>query len=187
MDTGKTQNTGGVTDWGNEMYSGLSGVGTFTADLTMVIALIIGSVMIVVGIWMVATDDDDRYLRIQGSVTQPNCTKTSTSYDDKGKPTDQYKCNIVVAYKLDNNVYSKTIYMNGSSSYIVGEPISLMVSRSDHNDVQVASMSKGSTGCALFVVAPIIVALAYLNYYLTHNYRVYAAATGTKAIVGLFR
>lgn len=176
-----------VSDWGNSLYDGAKGLGTFKADLGMVIALIVGCVLIIIGAYMAATDDSDQYLKVRGLVIAPNCVKSSISYDDKGRVIDNYKCNVVVTYKINGKVYSKKIYMTGSSSYIKDEPIDLIVSKMDYNNVQVASMDRASVGGVMVFVAIVVVALAYLNYYLTHNYKLFAAAQGANTVVGLFR
>ncbi|VBB17695.1 hypothetical protein YASMINEVIRUS_158 [Yasminevirus sp. GU-2018] len=176
-----------VSDWGNTLYDGASGLGTFKADLGMVIALVVGCVLIVIGAYLVVTDDSDKYLRIKGVVVSPNCVKSSVSYDDKGRAVENFKCNMVVSYKINGKVYSKKIYMNSSSSYIKDEPIDLMVSKTDYQNVQLASMDKSTLGSVMVLIAVVVVALSYLNYYLTHNYKVFAAAQGANTVVGLFR
>lgn len=176
-----------VTDWGNTLYSGLNDVGVFKADLFMIIALILGLVFVVVGIYMIIYDDSNEYLRIKGLIMEPSCTKASTTYDDKGKPTDTYKCSIIVSYKVDNKTYSKKMYLSGNSTYIKDEPIDLMIKKRDLNDVQLATMNNTSIGTIMIICSLFVVAIAYLNYYLTHNYKVFAAAQGTETIVSLFR
>ncbi len=182
-DTSKTP----VTDWGNHVYSGLGDVGVFKANLGIIIGIILGIILIVVGIYMVANDREGDYLRVRGTVTQPNCVKSSTTYDDKGHPIDNYKCNIVVTYMIDTKVYSKTMFVTGSSNYIKDEPIDLMVDKKDYMNVQLAFMSGSNIGSILMTIALVVVGIAYLNYYLTHNYRIFASAQGANTIVSLFR
>jgi hypothetical protein len=176
-----------VNDWGNTMYDGLSGVGTFKADLGLVIGVIVGCALIVFGIYFMMNDDSDNYLRVDGTVVQPNCVKSSVSYDDKGRPTDNFKCNMIVQYTIDGKSYSKKMYLTGTTSYIKDEPVKLMVAKNNYEDVQLVSMDKTTLGSILMVVALVIVGLTYLNYYLTHNYKVFAAAQGAETVVGLFR
>lgn len=176
-----------ITDWGNTLYSGAEDIGVFKANLFMYIAVIVACVLIVIGLIMVSTDDSDKYMWVTGYVKQPNCTKASTMYDDKGHMIDTYKCNIVVSYNIDGKVNSKKIYLTGNESYIKDEPIQLIVKKSDHNDVQLSYTTGYTVGGIMLIVSIVIVALAYLNYYLTHNYHLFAAAQGTTTVVGLFR
>jgi hypothetical protein len=176
-----------VSDWGNTMYDGLSGVGTFKADLIMIIALIVGLVLVVIGIYMISTDDSDLYLKVKGLVVEPNCVKSSTTYDDKGRPIDTYKCNILITYKVNGTAYSKKMYLAGQSNYIKDEPINLIIRKDDLENVQIESMNRTSMGSLMIIGSLVLVALAYLNYYLTHNYKIWAAAQGTETIVNLFR
>jgi len=180
-------NTTRVDDWGNTIYDGLSGVGSFKADLIMIIALIVGLVLVVVGLYMVYMNDSDDYLNIKGYVIDPNCTKTSVNYDDKGRPIDNYKCNVMVGYNINGRNYTKQMYLTNNSTYIKDEPINLSVSKKDYNNVQIDTMNKSTMGSVMLISALVLVGFAYLNYYLTHQYKIFAAAQGTNTLVGLFR
>lgn len=176
-----------VTDWGNTVYDGLSGVGEFKADLGLFIGLILGLVFTVVGIYLILTDDSNNYLNIQGKVVEPNCVRSSVTYDSSGHPIESYKCIVVVGYKIDGKVYSKRMYLNGSNNYIKDEPISLIVPKNDYNDVRIATIDNTSLGTIMICVALMVVGIAYINYYLTHRYRVFAASQGASTVFGLFR
>jgi hypothetical protein len=175
-----------VTDWPNEIYSGLGGIGGFKAELYLIIAIIAAIILIVVSIYFIATDDENKYLRIEGNVLTPSCVKASTTYDERGRPTDTYKCHIDVSYQINDKLYTKKIYVVGSSNYIAGEPISLMIDKNNNEDARIAIMSKSTIGSIMFGIALLAVGLAYLNYYITRKFRVFAAAQGTSTIVDLF-
>jgi hypothetical protein len=177
-------NTKQVSDWGNTLYDSTSSVGVFKADLVMVIGVIIASALVVIGIYMMMYNDDDNYLRIQGKVLEPNCVKASTIYDDKGKQVDNYKCNIVVTYMISGKVYSKNMYVAGISTYIKDEPIDLMVMKKDFTNVQFAHMDKTTMGCIMILSALGVIGITYLNYYLTHNYKIFAATQGVSTLAG---
>lgn len=176
-----------VSDWGNTLYDGASGVGVFKADLAMIIGVIVAAVLIVIGFYMMMYNDDSKYLRISGKVLQPNCVKSSITYDDKGRPIDNYKCNVVVNYMIGGKVYSKKMYVSGTTTYIKDEPIDLMVMKNDFTNVQFAYIDRSTMGCIIMLVALGVVGITYLNYYLTHNYKVFAATQGVNTLVGLFR
>ena len=176
-----------VSDWGNHIYDGLGDVGTFKADLIMIIALILSAIFVVVGIYMIFHNDDNNYMRIKGIVSEPNCIKTSSNVDKDGHQSDVFKCNLVVTYMIDTKTFSKKIYVTGGSSYIKDEPVDLMVLKTDYANAQLAFMGGSQMGSMFIGGALIVVALAYLNYYMTHNYRIFAASQGVNTIVSLFR
>jgi hypothetical protein len=176
-----------ITDWGNTLYKDAGDLGVFKADLIMIIAFIIASVMIVIGFVMVINGDDQEYIRIKGTVVEPNCTKSSTTYDDKGRMNESYKCNMLVAYSIEKKNLQNRIYVTGNEIYIKGEPIDLVIMKSNHNNVQLSYIDNVSYGSILIGSSVAIFAMAYLNYYLTRNYNLFAAAQGTSAIVSLFR
>ena len=162
-----------VSDRGNIVRdSSSNNASTFKADLIIIIALIIGLVLVVIGIYMISTDDSDLYLKVQGLVVEPTCGESSMTYNDKGKPIDTYECNIMITYKVNGTVYSKKTYLTGQSNYIKDEPINLIIRKDDFENVQIESMNKTSIGSLMIVGALFLVALAYLGYYLAHNYTI---------------
>ena len=172
--------------WGNTLYDGAGSIGIFMANFSMIIGIILAVFLAVMGIYIMINDYDDNYFRIQGKVTEPNCVKTSITYDDKGRSVDNYKCNSIVSYIIDNYTYFKNIYMTKTSFYIKDEPIDLMVLKKDHTDVKLSYINRTTIGCAAMIFAISIVGIAYLNYYLTYNYKMFAAAQGLSTLVGLF-
>ena len=176
-----------VSDWGNTLYNGASDVGVFKADLTLIICLILSTILFVVGIYMIIYDDDEKYLRIKGVVVQPNCTVASKTVDAKGISSTNYKCNVAVNYSINNKLYSKTIFTSGTTSYVKDEPVDLMILKTDYMNAQFAQMSNQSIGYILVLAAIGISGASYINYYLTHNYKLFAAAQGASAVAGLFR
>jgi len=176
-----------ISDWSNSLYNSASGVGEFKADLVLFIGLIFSILLFVVGIYMILYDDDDKYLRIKGVVVQPNCTTSSSTIDNQGKTIINYKCNMSINYTINNKSYSKTIFTSGATSYVKDEPIDLMVLKSDYTNVQIAQMSGHTIGNIFILLAMLLSGASYLNYYLTHNYKIFAAAQGISTITGLFR
>lgn len=154
----------------------LSDIGEFKADFGIIIGLILGFLCVIIGIYVMIYDDSDKYLKIKGFIVETNCAKLSTAHDDKGYSINKYKCDIIVAYKIDGTVYSKTLYINGSNNYIVDEPIDLMVLKKDYESVQISTTDGTVIGCILVAIALSVICLTYLNYYLTYKYRIVVAS-----------
>lgn len=176
-----------VSDWGNSLYDGASGVGVFKADLTMIVAVIFGVLLVVCGLYMMMYNNDANYLHIKGQVVTPNCTTAGVTTDSHGKTITSYKCNLGVKYVINGKEYSKTIFVNGTANYVANEPIDLMVLKSDFTNVQISQISSSTMGMMMIAVAIVLVVAAYINYYLTHNYKVFAATQGVSTLTGLFR
>lgn len=172
---GITQNSG-MTE---QVYDGLSGLGKFSAWLFIIIACLFAICFFVGGVFFIRSDDDDKYLRVKGIVTDVNCVDISM---DKDKT---YKCDITVEYVINNTKYTNKLFNTGER-YIKNEPISLMVKKDDYNNVQIAQTDKTTMGIVFIIISVILLGLAYLNYYLTYNYKVFAAAQGTRTIFQLF-
>lgn len=137
----------------------------------LITGIILSVIFVVVGIYMMVYDDSYKYFFIKGVVVTPSCVKASTTYDKDGYPTDTYKCNIVVAYKINGEVYSRKMYVIGSNNYEKDEPIDLVVHKNNYDNVQLAFMNGTTIGCIFVTVALIITSLTYLDYYITYRYK----------------
>lgn len=175
-----------TTDLGSEVYSGLSGIGIFKANIIIIIAILAACVLVVVGIYVAWNDDENNYTRLDGTVIASNC-KTTTTYSDRGQPSNTYNCYIDATYSIDNIEYTKTVNVNSSTSYVAKDKIQLMVLNSDHSIVRVAKLSGKSIGSILCCMALVFFCIAYLNYYASHKYKLFSAAQGANTVVGLFR
>lgn len=176
-----------VSDWGNEAYSGLSSIGSFKANLSLICVGVISVVLIISGIYLISTNDDNKYVNVNGIVTEPGCTKTDTIRDKDGNVTNMYKCNLEIKYNYNNADVTKTIFTTRNTQYVKNEPIELMIDKNDPNNVQIATLKKSILGSILLAIAVVISGCAYLNYYMTNKYKIYAAAQGTSTVFDIIR
>ena len=167
-------------DQGQEVYEQLNRLGIFVADIGLLISTIIGVIMIILGVYFVCIStgistgtDDARFLRVSGKVTGSNYDKVIS--------------NISVEYGVCDMKYNNKLLFTGKNPYTVGSQIDLMVSKSNHNIVKHPPESLVPDGLALFLMALIFFGMAYLNYYLCHNYKIYSAAQGVVVTLNLFR
>jgi hypothetical protein len=158
---------------GNLYYDKLNIVGESKAEFVLMIGIVFGLLFIIIGLYMAIYDDSDLYLRVKGSVVEPTCAKSNVTYDDKGYPINTYKCSIIVAYKIDGNVYSRKMFILGSNNFERNEPIDLMILKQDYTNIKAATTDGTTLGCIFVCMAFFSVGLAYLNYYLVYRYKTY--------------
>lgn len=168
------------------VYSGSVSLGEFKATIGLIAALAIGVLVVLFGFYFIFYDDDGRYIQVTGKVMKSECIPITT-YDRDNRPITSYKCNVTVGYKINNKDYSHSIFTKTSSSYLVNEPIQLWVDSTDYSDVQLANIRSSHIGSSLLCCAIVVVALAYLNYYMTHRFEIYASAQGASTVVDVFK
>lgn len=168
------------------LYSGSVSLGMFRATLSLVAAIVIGVLIVMVSMYCIFYNDDDRYINVTGKVMKAEC-EPITTYDEKGRPITRHKCNIVVGYKINDREYSNSIFTTSTEKYLVNEPIALWVDAVDHDDVQLAGIKSSHIGSALSCFAVMIVLAAYLNYYMTNRFEIYASAQGASTVVDVFK
>lgn len=149
-------------------------VGEFKAGFGITFGIIIGILFIIVGIYMMFHDDSGKFLKVKGTIVDSTCVKTFTAYDNEGYPITSDKCSIIVAYKIDGDVYSRKMYITGSNNYVKDEPVDLMILKTDKENVQIASVGDGTAfGCIFVTIALFIIVLAYIDYYITYKYKIF--------------
>ena len=164
-----------VKDWGNTLFSDIGTLGKFFAKLGLFIVVIVSVFMIVMGVTKVIKNNDNEYMDVKGKVINADCIKNPKIQNDT---TETHKCSIIVEYTINSETFTKELFLNGNNKYIVNEPIDLKVQKSNYNNAELATMKQSTTGWILIGVSLGLFGLAYLNYYLTHNYRSFAFASG---------
>lgn len=144
--------------------------------LTIIIGIIIGFVIIIIGMYMVMYDEEGEYLRVIGTITQSKYERVSMSYNKESKQENIYKYSIFVTYMIDNVAYAKKLFVSDKTQYVKDNTIDLIIHKNDYTNVQLAYTRKSSFGIILMIIALIIIGLVYLTYYLTYNYKTYAAS-----------
>jgi hypothetical protein len=187
--TGTTTGTGPVdTSSGSGFlsgtYKGTVGIGQFRASLTLIVAIVLGIIMILCGTYMIFYNDDELYLTVSGRVMKADCV-TAKTRDSKGNESTAYKCNVTVGYEVDGKKYSKQLFIRSSEDYLNGEPISLWVRKDNHESVSQSGWPGNLVGSGLLCGAVAVFGLAYLQYYLTYRYEVFAAAQGIGTVVDI--
>lgn len=191
-DTGITGTTTGVgsvdtTSTGaflSGTYKGAVGLGQFRASLTMIVGVILAIIMILCGAYMIFLNDDEDYLNVSGRVMSSECLQ-SKSHDSHGNPEISYKCNVTIGYEIDGKKYSKVLLMKSKEGYLQGELINLWVRKDNHSYAQESGWPKNLIGSGAVCLALVILGLAYLQYYLTYRYEVYAAVQGVGTVKNL--
>ncbi len=164
--------------WNANVYDDLSSLGLFMTKLVVIIMGCLSVILLYGAVVLAYTDDEKDFIRVRGRVIKSTCTKIKEKEDD-------YKCITNIEYVVDNKTYTRELYMSGSSNYISGEPIELMVASTDHASVQVAYTNKTVIATYLVGGAFITTGLAYLNMYLANNYKIFSAGRGVGALFGM--
>ena len=171
---GNSNSTDGIA---NKVYEGSASLGVMAADTFLYIGVVIGIFILLSGLYSILYNDDDKYLRVQGKVMKSIC-KEEKSYDSKGNTSIKYNCNISVQYMIDGKVYSKLINIDSSTDYIKDQPIALQVNKMNMNDARIATISGAAIGLSVLCCALLLMSSSYLNYYLAHRSKLYAAGEG---------
>lgn len=168
------------------LYDGSASLGQFRASLGLVVAVILAIIVLLAGTYVLFYNDDNKYLTVEGRVLKSDCNPYTT-YDAESRPRESYKCNLIISYQVDGETHSYSTFSRSGEGYVTNEPVSLWVDRDDHSQVMMAGTKNSTIAWIAIGGAAVVLAIAYLNYYLTHRYKIYASGQGAKTIVDIFR
>lgn len=168
------------------LYEGSSSLGTFRADLNMILGIIVAVIIIIIGIYLILFNDDNKFMTITGTVINPQCT-SRTQYNSNGTKRIENDCIVTVNYVVNGKKYSKKMDIDSSINYMTGDKVQLSVNKTDYTDVKLKTISEGVLGWGSLSCALFLIAICYLNYYLTHRYKFYAAFQGAEMVTDMFR
>lgn len=169
MSTSSTEKPG----VGEEIYSGAASFGVFWALLGAVMATIVGIILIIAGIYILASKSDRNsasatVVAINGQ-TNGSCQKTQDN------PV-QYQCTVSVKY--DGWKDPIDINYSGNNSYYVGEKLTIYVKKNDPSDATLNPPVPKWFGIIAIVVGLIIPAVAWFWYWASRRWKFIAAAEG---------
>lgn len=180
----------------SDLYRGSIYLGQFRASLGMIIAVILGIILTLSGIYLIIYNDDAQFLEIEGIVIGSECatpTKYVHDYDynykygTQNKTATTRKCNVTVRYEINNKIYSRPMFTNDSNIYMVGEPITILVDKTDFSHVRKYEMRSSTLGSIFISFAIVAVSIGYLNYYMTQNFDIFASAQGIGTVFDIVR
>jgi hypothetical protein len=159
------------------IYNSVSGLGELRSSLGLYIG---GGVAIILGIVAIvfAFKNQSDLIDTTAIVTQVTC---------KPKDSKKYDCDLTVSFSINEKQYTGNFSM--TSDKLLAQNDTILVSYNKTNPTIVTAKVTRNTSIALIlgIVAVVLFAAVYLNYYLTHRYKIYAAAQGTETIFDLLK
>ena len=166
----------------NELVDGMSEVGTVKAEIYFWVGLLVVFCLVVLAIYALSTNTDDEYINVTAIITKSECIQKVV--DEKIK----FNCILTLEYIVNNTKHIGVLDTTGSIHYMPDQRIQVRVSKKDPKTVKMpAIMSTSAIASILFSVAAVILGGCYLNYYLTHKYKFYAATSGASTAFNMIR
>lgn len=158
-------------DWGDKLYTGAAEFGMFWANVGAIIGSIIGVLFIIGGLYNVFRKD--KYsAEIQGKIMDATCA-TITQNNQQIQ-----QCAIKVEYIVDGKTYPFQTTRN--EFYAKDQNVSLRYNPENPSEASM-DMSAKTEGLWMLLIGAIILAAAWINWYLKRRYKFAAAAGGVGA------
>jgi len=121
---------------------------------------------------------------------QPNVNTTTTTKDGVATSSQKttYTCIMDLTYNVNNKEYKTKQTTNGTENpYAINQTLRLYYDPSNPIDVSQASDDSSAIGWIVVVVSLFILIGLLISWWLSRRYKLYAAAQGTGAVMGVFK
>jgi hypothetical protein len=164
----------------HEVYSDASSLGVFTSTLWLYIAMCICIIFVIISIYLFSSRKTLETTK--AIITNASC---NTSFDSKSNARTA-TCTIDIEYFVEYKKYANKL-ITTDKYHDVGDQIDVSYDINNPDNVYYNTFSTTSIALILLCIGAIILGSAYLQYYLSSNYKIYAAGTGASNIVALFK
>ena len=151
----------------SQLYDGAASIGKFEGIIKLYGAAIISIIFICISIYMFLTNNSN-LVNTSGKITVANCSSSTN-------------CNLRVTYMVNGTTYNGSITVP-HNKYKIGENIDITYDSTAPVNITLKKQSNITLSIVSLVCALIIGGFAYLNYYLTSNYKMFAAVEGADTV-----
>jgi hypothetical protein len=158
--------------WGDKIYSGAAEFGMFWANVGAIIGTIIGVLLIGGGIYNWFKKDKYRN-EVQGRITEATCAPVT-----QGNQQVQ-QCALKIEYMVDGKTYP---FQTTRSDQFYAKDHTVLLRYNPDNPAEASmDMSAESKGLGMMLFGLIVLAIAWINWYIKRRYKFAAAAGGVGA------
>jgi hypothetical protein len=165
--------------FGDKIYKGLAGFGRVESAFYLITGGIIAIVLTSIAVYLLFHSNRN-LVSTTGRITQISCIKNT---DSKNNVT--YNCSAVVNYVAQDRDYNQPIQT--TKEYKIDDIIEISYDPSKPTVVSEKAMSTDTIAYILLGVASLIVVLSYINYRFTQESDIFAAGTGTRGVINIFK
>ena len=151
----------------SQLYDGAASVGKFEGTFKLYIAGALSILLVLISLYMFATNNSN-LVNTTGQVTSVSCPPSGD-------------CDIHLSYKINGTIYNGSINTS-QGNFKVGSNIDITYDSTKPANITLQQKSNISLSIISLICACIIFGGAYLNYYLTTKYKMFAAVEGADTV-----
>ena len=160
-----------------ELYDDASKFGVFIATVILYIGIFLTVVLLLSGTTMLFMA---KSTAVPAKVVNSKCQ----AIDQK---SGVQSCVVDLVYEVNKKQYKKNLTYNAFLLPIVGESIMISYNKADPNQITVEQFTGKFGGIMLSVIGLSILTAVFVQYWLTKNFKFFAAGQGTIGVLSFFR
>lgn len=166
-----------------DVYSDAATFGKISANVRLIIAVVISIIFIIIGIYIVV-QPVKRNKMVRGIITSSNCIENITM--DKSVQKKYYECILNVKCTINDKEITSIITKTNTFPYTINQTINLYYDPNDILNIDTFSDNYHIWGWILICIAIFIVLGAGIWSYIVHQSKFAAAVGGGSEAVGIF-
>ncbi len=167
-----------MADFASEVYENSSSLGRVISLISLIVGIIIAIILFICAFSYQATPD-------KPSTTATIITSSCTTVLNNNKT--EYSCVLNLKYIVNNKEYNNIITTQSNTYYNQNTTIDINYELDNPNKIYIKSLDNMTMSSISCVIGIVIIFGAAVNYYLTSNYKFYAAGQGVASSFKLFK
>lgn len=164
------------------IYDGASDLGKFQALISLILAIIVFVIMFIAGAYLYFSDQSNLF-DTKAIIKDVKCKENNISYGNKQKIV--YNCNILVEYNLNGKNIMAQLNTNDNILRNINQTIDITYDINDPNNVSLPIMRNSTMGFMLSSIGLLILGGAYLLYYMTNRFKLFASSQGASTALSI--
>jgi hypothetical protein len=167
-----------MVDFASEVYENTSSLGRIISLISLIIGIIVAIVLFICAFTYQTTPD-------KPSTTATILSSTCATIINNNKT--EYSCVLNLKYTINNKEYTNYITTKSDIYYNQNTIIDINYELDNPNKIYIKSLDNMTISSISCVIGIVIILGSAINYYLTYNYKFYAAGQGVASTVKLFK
>jgi len=167
-----------MVDFASEVYENTSSLGRIISLISLIIGIIIAIVLFICAFTYQSTPD-------KPSTTATILSASCATIINNNKT--EYSCILNLKYTINNKEYTNYITTQSNIYYNQNATIDITYEIDNPNKIYIKSLDNMTISLISCGIGIVIILGSVINYYLTHNYKFYAAGQGVASTVNLFK
>lgn len=167
-----------MANFASEIYDDTSSLGRIISLISLIVGIIIAIVLFICAFSYQTTPDNPS---TTATILSASCATIINNNET------EYSCILNLKYTINNKEYTNNITTQSNIYYNQNAIIDITYELDNPNKIYIKPLNNKTISLISCGVGVVIILGSAINYYLTYNYKFYAASQGVASTINLFK